>query len=202
MNTTATTEETIVMTNDHHADPGVSLDRTAALPDHPVSDPLRAGLLAAGDQATALAASGDWESLAWGKSRLDAIARDLTALRQMIDADIARLLPERRVTVDGLGTVERGRTSPGRAWQSADLARHVARRAVVDPDSGEVHATSLVQAAQLAADAIADTARLTASTGWSRPKLTAAGVDPDEWCTVTREGRPTVTIHGDSGRAS
>ena len=70
-----------------------------------------------------LAAQGDWDTLAHALSGIRALIRDLRTVEAATVADVAGLLPEKRVTVDGLGTIERRTPTIRREWRSSTAAR-------------------------------------------------------------------------------
>lgn len=158
---------------------------------------LRAAIGQADEARRQLAEAGDWEALAWALSAVRALSRDLRTLERATVEDVAGLLPEKRVTIDGLGTVERRKASTRRAWQSEDLFRRLLAQALVDPETGEILAGSTLEVAETIGSEVLACMPVTASMGWRVTALRARGLDPEDWCETT-EGPASITIHGDT----
>lgn len=161
---------------------------------------LRAAIGHADEARRQLAEAGDWEALAWALSAVRALARDLRTLERATVEDVATTLPEKRVTIDGLGTVERRKASVRRAWQSEDLFRSVLARALVDEDTGEILAGSTLEVAETIGSEVLACMPVTPSMGWRLTALRARGMDPEDWCETT-PGPASITIHGDTEAA-
>lgn len=153
---------------------------------------LRAALLVVDKRRDELAAEGDWEALAHGLAAVKTIADDLRALTRALEDDVARLLPAKRVEVEGLGVIERRRATTRRNWQSLELLDELIRRAIVDPETGSI-VTDDVIIRQRIVEILTDTIPFTGSLGWRIVALRDRGIDPAMWCEET-PGRETVQI--------
>ena len=108
-----------------------------------------------------------WQLLADTVKRLADCRDDLAAL-------LAEDMPEKRMTVMGVGTFEKHRKADRKAWEKDDLLRVVLDSRVVDPETGEVRDESPL-------DRVLDVWNLPAP---RTTALKARGIDPDEFCTV------------------
>lgn len=154
---------------------------------------IAAAILAADQTRRELAEAGDWESLAWGLDRLRAIRAAFGDVIQATETDVAELMPSKRETIDGLGTIERRKGSTRKKWESAELVRRLVRDAL-DPDgTGEIP-ESVPEAVEAAVGALVECAPFTSSMGWRVGPLRDRGIDPDEWCETT-PGRVTIQFH-------
>lgn len=110
-------------------------------------------------------------------------ARRLAAARDDLGRLLADDMPEKRMTVMGVGTFEKHRKADRKAWDKDDLLRVVLDSRVVDPETGEVRdETPLDKGLDV----------------WNLPAprttaLKARGIDPDEFCTV-EYGHPTLQV--------
>lgn len=149
---------------------------------------LRTSLLNADNQRAQLFAAGDWNTLLYGLAELRKIKTDLDALVRETEENVAALLPEKKVIVDGFGVVER-RTASTRKWESDNLMRHLVRTQL-DPDgTGEI---TLPRVFALL-ETLTAVLPLTASLGWRVTALKEAGVDVDNFSETTY-GRSTIQI--------
>lgn len=170
-------------------------DTTANLPAAtaatPVSaDPvqsLRRAILAMSDDAKHLAETGEWEALIRGLEPLQKVLGDLRILERDVKNYIADTMPEPRVTVEGVGTVERKAQITRRNWQSEDLLRLLVRRALVDETTGEIP-SSPMEAVSRVLDEIQSCVPFTGSTAWRVGALRDRGLDPDDWCDENLNG--------------
>lgn len=164
-------------------------------PTHP---DLHAQIIEADRRRINLAAAGDYPALARGRVDLDALIAALRLLRDETTADIARLMPERRVTLDGLGTLERHGGWVRKDWDWDGLLPALVR-AQLDPDgTGEL--PDALEVVERMKALVRDVIGVTGSKG---PRLAPLrellGPDADdEWSRRERK-KPTVQLHrGDS----
>lgn len=148
---------------------------------------LRVGIADMMDDATELAKAGDWEALIRGLEPLQQVLSDLRLLESTVKQHIADTLPERMVTVEGVGTVERVSKTTRRNWDSEELLRKIVSMALVDPETGEIP-SSPVEAVDKVIDEVRAVVPFTGSTGWRVGELRKRGIDPDEWCEEDRDG--------------
>lgn len=120
-------------------------------------------------------------------------ARSIEAL--LVDT-IAATMTGPQADVDGW-RVERTRPRNRKAWDSEGLLSELARRADVDPETGEVFDAETARKRLI--EAIRACVPLTGSLGWRTRALREWGIDPDEWCESSpAPWRVTVTpIAGD-----
>jgi hypothetical protein len=157
----------------------VALDTTASL---------RADLLRADDRRRELVAAGDWTTLTYGLVELRKIKADLDALVREVEENVASLLPDKKVVLEGLGVLER-RTTSSRKWDSEGLMRDLVR-ATLDPDgTGEVHLDNVLNLIDLLKKVLP----LTGSLGWRVTPLRENGIDPENYSETTY-GRSTIQI--------
>lgn len=155
-------------------------------------DALRYAIAQADTQRKALVDSGDVDSLAVGLRDLRRITADLRILTTATEDDLARLMPAKILTVEGVGTFERRKGTDRKKWQSEDLLAHVIRRAAVDETTGEVFPADVTLARLL--EVLPSVVPFTGSLGWRVTALRALGIDPDQWC-ETAPGRTAVQLH-------
>jgi len=139
------------------------------------------------DDAAALAESGDWESLIRGLGPLQEVLGDLRLLESSVKQYIADTIPERQVTVEGVGTVERLKKTTRRNWDSEELLRKIVVGALIDPETGEIPSSPLEAVDKVMAEVKA-CVPFTGSTGWRVGALKDRGFDPDEWCEQNTDG--------------
>lgn len=151
------------------------------------------------DRVTALADSGDYEELIRGLVPLQALLRELRDLDTYAKEKTAEVLPERVVTVEGVGTVQRRAGSMRRKWDSEELLRRLVFQTLADPDTGELRARDALGAVDEVYRLVLDVMPVTPSMGWRTTALKARGFDPDEWCEAT-QGKPTVQVTTSQGR--
>lgn len=148
---------------------------------------LRVALSRMEQDAQALADAGDWESLIRGLEPLQQILGDLRGIERSVKVWIAETMPERRVSVPGVGTVERKAQITRRNWDSEELLRKLVVRALVDPETGEIP-SSPMDAVERVLSEIRACVPFTGSTAWRVGPLRDRGFDPDEWCEENRDG--------------
>lgn len=152
---------------------------------------LRASITAADNRRRALADAGSWEELAYGLVALKKITDDLRILNRAVEDDLARLMPTKRVELEGLGVLERRKGSTRRNWQSEELLERVLRLGIDPEGTGELpgpaELVSRLRSALLAA------VPFTGSLGWRVNALKELGLDPSEWCEEI-PGRVSVQI--------
>jgi hypothetical protein len=153
---------------------------------------LRSGIANVDRRRQELAEAGEWETLAFGLVSLKQIASDLQTLIRGVEDDVARLLPEKRAVVEGLGVIERRQSSERRAWRSDELLDELLRLAVADPETGEVLDDEAAIRARFV-QVLVDCVPFTGSLKWRLEALRELGIDPDEWC-ETKPGRTTVQV--------
>jgi hypothetical protein len=117
-----------------------------------------------------------WNELA------DSIRR-LTAARDDAGNDLAEELPEKRMTVMGVGTFEVHRKADRKSWDKDDLLRVVLDSRVVDAETGEVRDETPL-------DKVLDVWNLPAP---RTTALKARGIDADEFC-VVQYGKLTLQV--------
>lgn len=163
----------------------------------PVSDrapdalrPLRTAVAQLDDQRKELAEAGEYERLIYGLAALVPLLRDLRELERALKQDIAELLPEKRVEVEGVGVVERRTSTSYKGWQSEDLLREIVQSCSTVDENGELH-TDPERLIAVLKQAVP----FTGSLGWRVGVLRDLGFDVDEWSTST-PGPATVQIHG------
>lgn len=155
---------------------------------------LREAILAVDDQRQALAEAGDLDNLARGLAQLRTLVGDLRQLAAATEDDVARLMPAKRVEVEGVGAIERRKGTDRRSWQWDDLLPLLVRL-YLDPDlTGEL--PDAAEAVERMKALIVEVVGVTPSKGPRITPLRELGIDPDEYAEVT-PGRTTVQIHDD-----
>jgi hypothetical protein len=155
---------------------------------------LREAILAVDDQRQQLAEQGDLDNLARGLVQLKTLLGDLRQLSQAVEDDVARLMPAKRVEVEGVGAIEKRKGTDRKSWQWDDLLP-VLVRLYLDPElTGELPSSS--EAVERMRALITEVIGVTPSKGPRLTPLRAAGIDPDEYA-ETSPGRTTVQIHDD-----
>jgi hypothetical protein len=160
---------------------------TPATPNTDVLRQVREGITGLSDAAKELAEAGDWESLIKGLAPLQDILSDLRLLESEVKRHIADTMPEFRVSVEGVGTVERRKSITRRNWDSHELLRKVVMQALVDPVTGEIP-NSAIEAVDQVMQSVQACLPITKSTGWRVNALRDRGFDPDEWCEQNLNG--------------
>jgi len=145
------------------------------------------------EQVMALAEAGDWEGLVRGLVPMQQMLRELRDLESLVKQATAECLPSKRVTVEGVGTVERRAATQRKRWDSDELLRRLVFASLVDENTGEMVATDALDAAERVHAVVSDVLPITGSLGWRVGALRERGVDPDEWCEVSF-GAPTVQV--------
>lgn len=134
-----------------------------------------------------LADTGQWEALTHGLVQLSEFKRNLSMLIETIESDVNRLLPEKKVVVEGLGIIEK-RTSSSKKWESERLLDNIVRRCL-DNGTGEITPADVMHLVATLKKVLP----LTASLGWRSTELELHGFDPKEF-SDTVFGRKTVTV--------
>lgn len=151
-------------------------------------DGLRNAIMQADTGRAGLALAGDYTQLLKGLLYLKDIKADLDTLIRACEDDITTLMPEKKMFIDDVGTVER-RTSSTRKWQSDDLLRHITRSTLDPQGTGEVSINNVVTLI----DTLKAVLPFTASLGWRVTALKELGIDVTEYSEATH-GRQTVQI--------
>lgn len=151
-------------------------------------DGLRNAIMQADTGRAGLAQAGDYTQLLKGLLYLKDIKADLDTLIRACEDDITTLMPEKKMFIDDVGTVER-RTSSTRKWQSDDLLRHITRSTLDPQGTGEVSINNVVTLI----DTLKAVLPFTASLGWRVTALKELGIDVSEYSEATY-GRQTVQI--------
>ena len=151
-------------------------------------DGLRNAIMQADTGRAELASAGDYTQLLKGLLYLKDIKADLDTLIRACEDDITSLMPEKKMFIDDVGTVER-RTSSTRKWQSDDLLRHITRSTLDPQGTGEVSINNVVTLI----DTLKAVLPFTASLGWRVTALKEIGIDVSEYSEATH-GRQTVQI--------
>jgi hypothetical protein len=151
-------------------------------------DGLRNAIMQADTGRAGLALAGDYTQLLKGLLYLKDIKADLDTLIRACEDDITTLMPEKKMFIDDVGTVER-RTSSTRKWQSDDLLRHITRSTLDPEGTGEVSINNVVTLI----DTLKAVLPFTASLGWRVTALKELGIDVSEYSEATH-GRQTVQI--------
>lgn len=145
-------------------------------------------LMIADDMRAELVREGDWEQLCRAVAGLKNIYRDIGILLRECEEDAARLMPEKTLSVDGLGYVER-RTASSRKWESESLLMDVCRQ-VLDPEgTGEIQPSRVVELIGV----LKKIMPITGSLGWRVTALREQGIDPDDYSDI-RWGRKSIQI--------
>lgn len=177
------------------------VEHVPAAPERPGPSPvvaLREAIGAMVDDVTALVEAGDWEALVRGLEPLQQVLGDLRLVEQQAKRGIAATMPDRRVTVDGVGTVERKARITRKNWDSDELLRKIIAGAILDEATGEVPSSPVV-AADLILQELRAVMPITGSLGWRVTALRERGYDPDEWCEEDRDGF-TISFTRDRSR--
>jgi hypothetical protein len=147
---------------------------------------LRLAIASLDDQRAELAEAGDYATLARGLAALRTLSQDLRTLARSVEDDVARLVPERRTEVPGLGVLERRKATDRKAWRWAEVLND-SLPILLERNHGSVM------------DALGELIQmlpLNASTG---PRLAVfrddLGLDPQEYAECT-PGRQTIQIIG------
>lgn len=139
------------------------------------------------EHAEALAEAGEWTELIVGLVPVQQVLGDLRELEKLVKQLIAKTIPEKRVTVEGVGTVERRKAATRKQWDSEELLRKIMVRALVDEQTGEVPSSPMV-AVDIVMQEVLACVPITGSLGWRVTALKDRGFDPDEWCETTDNG--------------
>lgn len=166
------------------------MEHVPATPAQPGGSPVQALRVAIGammDDVAALVEAGDWEALIRGLEPLQQVLGDLRLIEQQVKRGIADTMPERRVTVEGVGTVERKAKVTRKNWDSDELLRKIIAVAILDRETGELPSSPMI-AADLILQELRAVMPITGSLGWRVTALRERGFDPDEWCEEHRDG--------------
>lgn len=129
----------------------------------------------------------DYESLSHGLVNLIDFRNNLTALIQAIENNLYEILPEKKNFIDGVGTVEKRRSS-SKKWDSESLINDIVRTKL-DNGTGEINPEDVFNLIETLKKVLP----LTQSLGWRVTALREENIDTDQYCDVTY-GRPTVTV--------
>ena len=175
-----------------------NVEKVAGLPEQqqPVLA-LREAIARMSDSVRALAEQGDYEALVRGLEPLQQVIGDLRIIENEAKRAIADTMPDRKVTVEGVGTVERRLKVTRKNWDSDELLRKIVAAAVVDPTTGEIP-SSPIEAADRILQEIRACLPITGSLGWRLTALRERGYDPDEWCEEHRDGY-TISLSRSKG---
>jgi hypothetical protein len=151
-------------------------------------DGLRNAIMRSDSSRAELAKAGEYPQLLKGLLYLKDIKADLDTLIRATEDDITRLMPEKKMFIDDVGTVER-RMSSTRKWESEDLLKHITRSTLDPEGTGEVSINNVV----LLIDTLKAVLPFTASLGWRVTALKELGINVSEYSQATY-GRQTVQI--------
>ncbi len=113
----------------------------------------------------------------------------LGVLEKSIESKLVEAMPKKKVSIEGLGTLERMTGNTRKNWDHRLLASMIAGRAVVDEATGEILAPK--EAAERAKDLLLEAAAISYwRAGVLREKF---GLDPDRYCD-SEKSKPTVII--------
>lgn len=129
----------------------------------------------------------DYESLSHGLVNLIDFRNNLTALIQAIENNLYEILPDKKNFIEGVGTVEKRRSS-SKKWDSEGLINDIVR-SKLDTGTGEISPTDVFNLIETLKKVLP----LTQSLGWRVTALREENIDTEQYCDVTW-GRPTVTI--------
>lgn len=154
---------------------------------------LRRIITALDTQRSELREAGDLNSLAYGLAQVRALMADLRYIAELVETDVADLMPDRNVDIDGLGRIERRKATDRKSWDWDQLLPRLIRLAI-DPDgTGELlDGADLMEAMK---GIITDVIGVTPSKSPRITALRAQGIDPDEYA-ETKPGKSSVQIHG------
>lgn len=144
-------------------------------------------------QRQMLSDRGDLDGLSLGLDQLRTLLADLRDLAQLVEADVANMMPAKTWEVEGVGTLERRTSAVRKSWDWDRLLPTLIRLSIDPEQTGEMpDAPELIaRFSQLVADVIG----VTPSKGPRVAALKSLGLQPDEWCEAS-PGRTTVQIHG------
>lgn len=165
-----------------------------ALHQQPALTTLRQAIAAVDEQRQALVEAGDLHNLAHGLAQIGALLGDLRQLQTAVEADVAALMVDKKVEIDGLGVIERRKGTDRKAWDWPSLLPLLIRSEVDPEGTGELPAAPVV--VEAITRVIVDVIGVTPSKGPKITGLRARGLDPDEWA-ETSPGRVSVQIHAD-----
>lgn len=129
----------------------------------------------------------DYESLSHGLVNLIDFRNNLTALIQAIENNLYEILPDKKNFIEGVGTVEKRRSS-SKKWDSEGLINDIVR-SKLDNGTGEISPADVFNLIETLKKVLP----LTQSLGWRVTALREENIDTEQYCDVTW-GRPTVTI--------
>lgn len=144
------------------------------------------------DYRKELVEQGDWDALCRGLVNLNDFKTNLTMLIQAIEADIYETLPEKKVIIEGIGIIEKRRSS-SKKWDSEGLLNNIVN-ARLNNGTGEITPTDVFELVET----LKRVMPITASLGWRTTELKKENIDIDNYCDVTW-GRPTVSILANKG---
>jgi hypothetical protein len=144
---------------------------------------LRYWIMQADEMRAELAEAGDYTALAFALARIRELQRDMKMLADSVEVDVARLLPDRRTELTGIGVFEVKRSANRKAWEWGDLLDEVIKLALIDEETGEMPAT-VGEAAERIRAAVLDVAPLTASQNARVGALKRLGLNVEDFCDV------------------
>lgn len=147
------------------------------------------------DRAIKLHAAGSHQSLLIQLAEIRQVRTRLALTERAVEDLAADLLTDKVTEIPGLGAVEVRKGATRKAWQSADLLRHVIRHDLTEGTGGEIPSDPMALVDHVTATVTA-CLPVTPSVGWRVTALRDRGVDVDEWCETT-PGRKTVQFHGE-----
>jgi hypothetical protein len=154
---------------------------------------LRHWIMTADDMRAELAEAGDYQSLAFALAQLRTLMGDMRMLTDAIEANVADLMPERRLEMSGVGVFEKRRATARKQWDWQTLLDDAIGKALVDPETGELPST-VGAAVQLVVDTIMDVAPLTPSANARVGALKERGLDPGSYCEEEARGYKVQVI--------
>lgn len=171
----------------------IATPELAADPEVNVLELLRGAIGAMDERRAELVEAGDWEGLVVGLSSMRRLSADLRALADLVERDVAELLPERRVELEGVGVIEKQKRTTRRAWESDRLLAAVVRKALDPEGTGEIPYSPMEAVAALTG-ALTAVVPFTGSLGWRVTALRDMGFEPGDFCEETDAGYG-VRIH-------
>jgi hypothetical protein len=139
------------------------------------------------DYRKELVEAGDWDALCRGLVNLNDFKSNLTMLIQAIESDIYDTLPEKKVTIEGVGIIEKRRSS-SKKWDSEGLLNSIVNEKL-NNGTGEITPGDVFDLVET----LKRVMPITPSFGWRVNELKKENIDTSNYCDVTW-GRPTVSV--------